>query len=92
MTCDPVSVGGHKYIIVVVDYFTKWVEEMPTFKVDGEMAAYFVFNQIISRSDIPKPIVSDHGIHFQNIMMTELTTMLGFRQDHSYSFYPQENE
>ena len=36
-------------------------------------------------------IVTDHGSHFQNIMMTELTTMLGFRQEHSSSFYPQAN-
>ena len=36
-------------------------------------------------------IVTNHGSHFQNRMMTELTTMLGFRQEHSSSFYPQEN-
>ena len=64
---------------------------MPTFKADGETAAFFVFNQIIAQFRIPKVIVTDHGIHFQNNMMTELTTMLGFRQDHSYSYYPQAN-
>ena len=36
-------------------------------------------------------IVTDHGSHFQNSMMTELTTMLGSRQEHSYSYYPQAN-
>ena len=36
VTCNPASAGGHKYIIVAVDYFTKWAEEMPTFKADGE--------------------------------------------------------
>ena len=44
MTCNPASAGGHKYIIVAVDYFTKWAEAMPTFKDNGETAAYFVFN------------------------------------------------
>jgi hypothetical protein len=34
-TCNPPSARGHRYIIVVVDYFTKWVEAMPTFKDDG---------------------------------------------------------
>ena len=42
MTCNPVSTGGHKYIIVVVDYFMKWVEEMPTYKADGETVAFLV--------------------------------------------------
>ena len=55
------------------------------------MVAFFVFNQIITRFGIPKVIVTDHGSHFQNSMMTELTTMLGFRQEHSSSFYPQAN-
>ena len=48
MTCNPALAGGHKYIIVVVDYFTKWVEAMPTFKADGENATFFMFNQIIA--------------------------------------------
>ena len=79
VTCNPASVGGHKYVIVAVDYFTKWVEAMLTFKVDGETAAFFVFNQIIARLGIPKVIVTDHRNHFQNSMMIKLTTMLGFR-------------
>ena len=62
--CNLVSIGGHKYIIVIVDYFMKWEETMPTFRDDGETADFFVFNQIITRFDIPKEIVTNHGIHF----------------------------
>ena len=91
MTCNPVLVGGHKHIIVAVDNFTKWKKAMPTFKDDGETATFFIFNQIIARFGIPKEIVTEHGSHFQNSMMTELTTMLGFRKEHSSSFYPQVN-
>ena len=64
---------------------------MPTYKADGETAAFFVFNQIIARFSIPKEIVTKHRSHFQNSMMTELTTMIGFKQEHSSSFYPQAN-
>ena len=86
VTCNRASARMHKYIIVAVDYFTKWAEVMPTFKADEETAAFFVFNQIIARFGIPKVIVTDqYGSHFQNNMMTELTTMLGFRQEHSSS-------
>jgi hypothetical protein len=53
-TCNPPSARGHHYIIVVVDYFTKWVEAMPTFKDDGETATLFLFNQIIARIRHPK--------------------------------------
>eukprot|EP00253_Pinus_taeda_P015219 PITA_15219 len=34
MTCNPHLAGGHGYIIVVVDYFTKWVEAMPTYSAN----------------------------------------------------------
>ena len=69
MMCNPVSDGGHKHIIVAVGYFKKWVEEMPTYKADGETVAFFIFNQIIARFGIPKEIVTGHGSHFQNSMM-----------------------
>ena len=89
MTCNLASDGGHKYIIVVVDYFTKWAEEMPTFKVDRETTTFFVFNQIITQFNIPKVIFNDHGSHFQNSMMTELTTMLGYKNIHLHSILKQ---
>ena len=44
MTCNLASAGGHKYIIVIVNYFTKWAKAMPTFKADGETTTFFVFN------------------------------------------------
>jgi len=91
MTCNPASTGRHHYIIVVMDYFKKWGEVMSTIRNDGETAAYFVFNQIISRFGIPGELVTDHGSHFQNKMTTELSTMLGFRQENSSPYYPKAN-
>jgi hypothetical protein len=43
-TCNPPSARGHHDIIIVVDYFTKWVKALPTFKDDGETATLFLFN------------------------------------------------
>jgi hypothetical protein len=91
MDCNQTLARGHQHIIVVVDYFTKWVEAMPTVKSDGNTKTFFVFNQIISRFRIPKDIVTDHGSHFHNEMMKELASKLGFNDDHSSLYYPQEN-
>ena len=88
ITCNPTLKNGHKYIVVAVDYFTKWAEAIPTFKANVKTAALFLFNQVICRFSIPLSIVTDHGSHFQNHMMTELTSMLGFHQDQSSSYYP----
>ena len=64
---------------MAVDYFTKWVEAMPTVKYDGEIAAHFIFNQIITWFGIPKELVTYHGRHFQNKMMEELASKLGYK-------------
>ena len=77
MDCNPASAEGHHHIIVVVDYFTKWAEAMPTVKSNCETAAHFVFNQISTWFGIPKDRVTDHGSHFQNRMMEELASKLG---------------
>jgi transposase InsO family protein len=81
----------HLYIIIVIEYFTKWVKAMPTFNNDGETTTLFIFNQIIARFGIPEEIVTDHGSHFQNKMMSELTSKIGLRKEHSSPYYPQVN-
>lgn len=35
VTCNLTSSDGHNFIIVDVDYFTKWAESIPTFQADG---------------------------------------------------------
>ena len=48
MHCKPTSAGGHGYIIITIDYFTKWDEAMPMYAEDGSSAALFLFNHIIA--------------------------------------------
>jgi transposase InsO family protein len=74
-----------------MDYFTKWAEAMATVKSDGNTATFFVFNHIIAWFKIPREIVTDHGSHFQNEMMKELASKLGFKNGHYSPYYPQEN-
>ena len=90
-TCNPPSAAGHHYIIVAVDYFTKWAEAMLIYTNDARTAALFLFNHVIARFGIPKSIVTDHGTHFCNAMMAELTRMLRLDHEHSSPYYPQAN-
>jgi hypothetical protein len=91
MTCHPHSAGGHGYIIVAVDYFTKWAEAMRTFDNTGKTATLFLFNHVITHFGVPQAIVTDHGSNFRNNMMSELTEKLGLRHDSSTPYYPQAN-
>ena len=64
---------------------------MPSVKSNGEITVHFVFNQIITQFGILRELVTDHGKHFQNKMMEELSLKLGYKQEHSSSYYPQAN-
>ena len=64
MHCKTTPARGHGYIIIVIDYFTKWDEEMPTYAEDGKTTTLFLFNHVIARFGVPQDIVSDHGSHF----------------------------
>ena len=75
----------------MVDYFTQWAEAMPTFSVDGKTSATFIFNHIIARFDVPQAIIIEHGSHFRNVMMIELTDQLGLHHDSSTLYYLQAN-
>ena len=81
MKSSPTSVEGHHYIIVVIDYFTKWAKEIPTFIYDSKNASLFMFNHIIAWFGIHEAIVTNHGSHFSNKIMIELSSMLGFHQE-----------
>jgi hypothetical protein len=91
MTSKLHSARGKGYIIVAVDYFTKWDEAMPTFNNTRKIATLFIFNHIITRFGVPQSIVTDHGSYFHNFMMSELTKKLGLRHENLTPYYPQAN-
>lgn len=91
MECRPPSSSGHKYIIIIVDYFTKWAETMPTFNNLAETTTWFFFNHTITHFGVPKQLVSNHGTNFQNDLFQYLSCILGFVHKFSMHYYPHTN-
>ena len=87
----PPPSNNHKYIIVVVDYFTEWDEAMPTFNNIAKTTAWFFFNHVITHSSVPKKLVWDHGTHFQNDLFANLSCLLDFIHEFSTPYYLQYN-
>ncbi|XP_021975209.1 protein NYNRIN-like [Helianthus annuus] len=56
--------GGVKYVVVAIDYFTKWIEARPLAKITGEQMRRFVLDNIICRYGVPMELVSDNGVQF----------------------------
>ena len=57
---------GYEYILVAVEYLSKWVEAIPTRSNDTRTVVKFVKEFILSRFGIPRAIISDGGSHFCN--------------------------
>ena len=60
------SFDGKEYILVAVDYGSKWVEAILTRTNDHRVFNKFIVSHIFSRFSCPRAIVSDGGSHFSN--------------------------
>ena len=56
--------AGFSYILVAVDYFSKWVEAIPTKMNDAKTVSKFLKTNIFCRDGTPRAIVIDRGTHF----------------------------
>ena len=91
MTCHPASSNGHKYIVVEVYYFSKWVKAIPSFKTNAHTTTHFVFNHVISRFWVPLQLVFDNGKQFENEIFAEISSKLSFSQKFASPYYLQSN-
>ena len=60
----PKALNGHEYILVAIDYFTKWVEAASYSVLKAKYMARFIENNIIYRYEVPQEIILDNGSHF----------------------------
>ena len=60
------SFFGNEYILVVVDYVSKWVEAVATSHNDAKTVVKFLKKNIFSRFGVSRILISDGGTHFCN--------------------------
>jgi len=62
----PASYKGNKYLLVISDCFTKWVEAFPLKNFKARTIAEVFVNQVVSRFDVPLELHTDQGKNFAN--------------------------
>jgi hypothetical protein len=87
----PPTTQGNKYIIVAMDYLTKWPEAKPVPAATAEQVATFLYDDIIGRHGCPAKILSDRGTHFKNQMIAHLLKKFQIKQLLSTPYHPQTN-
>lgn len=81
----------NQYILVAMDYFTKWPEARATKRDTAEEVVKFLYEDIICRHGCPQNIISDRGKHFDNKVIQLLTQKLNIKHKLSTSYHPQTN-
>ncbi|KAK8935370.1 hypothetical protein KSP39_PZI013007 [Platanthera zijinensis] len=87
----PLASGQRKFIIMTIDYFTKWVEAEPLAKITEENAEQFVWKNIVCRFGIPAIIITDNGTQFTGKSFTKLCEDLKIELRHTAVSHPQSN-
>ena len=82
---------GNQYIVLAVDYVSKWVEAKATRTNDARVVVDFLKTNIFSRFGTPKAIISDRGTHFCNRVVETVLKKYGVTHRVSTAYHPQTN-
>ena len=80
-----------KFLVVGIDYFTKWVEAEALATISKKNIRNFVWRHIICRYGIPKVLISDNEKQFDNSAFKDFCSELGIKNHYSSSAHPQAN-
>ncbi|GJZ19436.1 reverse transcriptase domain-containing protein [Tanacetum coccineum] len=81
---------GNKYILVAVDYVSKWVEAQALPTNDARVVVKFL-KGLFSRFGVPKALISDRGTHFCNSQLEKALLRYGVTHRISTAHHPQTN-
>ncbi|XP_075480490.1 uncharacterized protein LOC142521149 [Primulina tabacum] len=87
----PVARAQKKFLLVAVDYFSKWVEAEPLAKITEQEVLKFLWKNIVCRFGVPRRIISDNGRQFQGKRITSWCQEMKITQSFTYVAYPQAN-
>ncbi|KAL4282794.1 hypothetical protein GQ457_16G017530 [Hibiscus cannabinus] len=82
---------GNLYILLAVDYVSKWVEAIATTHNDAKTVQRFIKKNIFTRFGTPRVIISDEGRHFDNRSIAAALRKLGINHKLSTAYHPQTN-
>ncbi|XP_060182402.1 uncharacterized protein LOC132612077 [Lycium barbarum] len=86
----PVS-NGHRFILVAIDDFTKWVEATSHKSVTEKVVADFVKNNLICRFGVPESIITDNGANLKSHLMKDICEQLKITHRNSTTYRQQMN-
>jgi hypothetical protein len=86
-----ITAYGNKYIVLAIDYFTKFAIAKAIPDATAVTTAKFVFEEIVCRFGMPKSMISDHGVNFDANLMISLCKLCNIDKKNSSTYHPMGN-
>lgn len=80
-----------KYLIVFLDYPTKWVEAYPVPDQRAETIARLLVDNIVCRHGVPEELLSDREANFLSDLILQMCSLLGIKKVNTSGYHPQSD-
>ncbi|XP_048252488.1 uncharacterized protein LOC125380443 [Haliotis rufescens] len=87
----PQTKDGHKYVLVAVDSFSRWIEAFPLHTQDAVEVATKLFNEVFTRYGAPRTLVTDRGRQFTSKLVNAICEIFEVKHHFTSSYHPQTN-
>ena len=87
----PVTSRNKRFLLVIVDYFTRWIELFPLNTTTSNVISELLVDQLFTRYGLPKYILSDNGPQFVSNMFRSFCDTMKIQQKLTANYHPQSN-
>ena len=84
----PRTARNNRYILVIMDYYSKWVEAYPVEKADVATVADILIREVVCRFGTPEVIHTDQGTHFEANLLKKVLDRLGIEKTRTTPYHP----
>ena len=84
----PKAARNKRFLLVSIDYFTKWVEAKPLANIRDADAKKFVWRNIVTQFGVPRTLISDNRLQFDSKAFRRYCCELGITNRYSTPAYP----
>ncbi|PKI40009.1 hypothetical protein CRG98_039579 [Punica granatum] len=88
---NPKASNAHLFILVAIDYFTKWIEAITLASVTAKAVARFLKRDIIVRYEVPATLITENAKNLNSKLIDELCAQFKIQHRNSSPYRPQIN-
>jgi transposase InsO family protein len=87
----PIAQGNLKYVVVAVEYFSRWIEAKPLATITSVTVQKFFWQNIVCRFGVPKAITMDNGTQFDVETFKDFCDQIGTKIHFASVRHPESN-